>query len=203
LARRHAILGKLETNPPASEAPRSEPTARPAEFAPAPAASVVGAGDSNVGHDGHADQSMFNGGAFGELSANSTVASVLAAAANAESSPFARTQAPAPRETEHGGAERSAAGAAEAIGARLVADTRVPVIPARPQPFMPARRPDFPEHGHPSSFQGMGSAMAGGSAASAAVASHPADSDHKSHIERDPSVNKSLLLRLIAGVRGL
>jgi Domain of unknown function (DUF4388) len=203
LARRHAILGKLETNPPAFDALRSEPPAGQAEFAPSPSASVVDAGESHVRDDGRADSSVFAGGAFGELSANSAVASVLAAAANAESSPFARTQAPAPRETEHGGAERSVGGAAEAIGARLVADTRVPVIPARPQPFIPARRPDFPEHGHPSSFQGMGSAMAGGSAASAAVAAHPADSDHKSHIERDPSVNKSLLLRLIAGVRGL
>jgi hypothetical protein len=205
LARRHAILGKLETNPPASVALRSDSAAAQAEFAPSPSASAIDAGDSHVRQDGHADQPTFAAGAFGELSANSTVASVLAAAANAESSPFARTQAPAPREPDDGGAasaERSSGRGDEAIGARLVADTRVPVIPARPQPFIPARRPDFPEHGH-AGFQSMGSGMAGGSVGSAAVAAHAADSDHKSHIERDPSVNKSLLLRLIAGVRGL
>jgi hypothetical protein len=43
-----------------------------------------------------------------------------------------------------------------------------------------------------------GGSVVGSSAVAAAVA--PASSPH---IERDPSVNKSLLLRLIAGVRGL
>ena len=40
-------------------------------------------------------------------------------------------------------------------------------------------------------------------AAAAAGLAVAESTDHKSHIERDPSVNKSLLLRLIAGVRGL
>jgi hypothetical protein len=86
------------------------------------------------------------------------------------------------------------------------------VTPARPEPFLPRRTPDHPEDHVPastvsarppmatspmSSMSGGGSVV-GSSAVAAAVA--PAASPH---IERDPSVNKSLLLRLIAGVRGL
>jgi hypothetical protein len=68
---------------------------------------------------------------------------------------------------------------------------RTHVTPARPEPFLPKRQPEhaeMPLNGSPLA------AVAG----SAAVAASPA-----THIERDPSVNKSLLLRLIAGVRGL
>jgi hypothetical protein len=84
------------------------------------------------------------------------------------------------------------------------------VTPARPEPFLPRRTPDHPEDHVPaatvnarsamSAMSGSGSAgsVVGSSAVAAAVA--PAASPH---IERDPSVNKSLLLRLIAGVRGL
>jgi hypothetical protein len=63
---------------------------------------------------------------------------------------------------------------------------RTGVTPQRPEPVLPQRQPDFPEPGVPA-------AVAGGS-----VAAMPAPA-----IERDPGVNKSLLLRLIAGVRGL
>jgi hypothetical protein len=62
---------------------------------------------------------------------------------------------------------------------------RIGVTPARAEPFIPPRRPDHPETGL--------AAVAGGGPATAVAAA----------IERDPSVNKSLLLRLIAGVRGL
>jgi hypothetical protein len=84
------------------------------------------------------------------------------------------------------------------------------VTPARPEPFLPRRTPDHPEDHVPAStvtamspmsaMSGGGSvgSVVGSSAVAAAVA--PASSPH---IERDPSVNKSLLLRLIAGVRGL
>jgi hypothetical protein len=58
------------------------------------------------------------------------------------------------------------------------------VTPQRPEPFIPQRAPDHPEP----------VAVGGGLATAAATAQA---------IERDPSVNKSLLLRLIAGVRGL
>jgi hypothetical protein len=59
------------------------------------------------------------------------------------------------------------------------------VTPQRPEPFLPSREPEHPEP--------LAAAMAGGGMVASAA---PA-------IERDPSVNKSLLLRLIAGVRGL
>jgi hypothetical protein len=58
------------------------------------------------------------------------------------------------------------------------------VTPQRPEPFIPQRAPDHPE-----------TAIAVGGGGAAAATAHA--------IERDPSVNKSLLLRLIAGVRGL
>ncbi|MCU1677161.1 MAG: hypothetical protein JWM93_1919 [Frankiales bacterium] len=71
------------------------------------------------------------------------------------------------------------------------------VTPSRADTVVPRRRPDFPEEGMSAqgSTSGVGSVM--GSAATA-PATAPVTS-----IERDPSVNKSLLLRLIAGVRGL
>jgi hypothetical protein len=82
------------------------------------------------------------------------------------------------------------------------------VTPARPEPFLPRRTPDHPEDHVPASTMSSMSSTApmssgvgpvvGSTAVAAAVA--PAASPY---IERDPSVNKSLLLRLIAGVRGL
>ncbi|MDX6254336.1 MAG: hypothetical protein QOJ11_670 [Frankiales bacterium] len=80
------------------------------------------------------------------------------------------------------------------------------VTPARPEPFLPRRTPDHPEDHVPASTMTAvnavgshsGGSVVGSSAVAAAVA--PASSPY---IERDPSVNKSLLLRLIAGVRGL
>jgi hypothetical protein len=74
------------------------------------------------------------------------------------------------------------------------------VTPARPEPFMPKRRPEFPDDLPRSN--GPAARMNGGSLATATVAAADPFGD-KSLIERDPSVNKSLLLRLIAGVRGL
>jgi hypothetical protein len=59
------------------------------------------------------------------------------------------------------------------------------VTPQRPEPFIPQRAPEHPEP----------AVAVGGGIAAAPATAHA--------IERDPSVNKSLLLRLIAGVRGL
>ncbi len=82
-----------------------------------------------------------------------------------------------------------------------------PVVPARPDPIM-SRQPDFPEDpvavpaarraSVTASAASNGSHLTDGSAALAEV-----QLIGSSLIERDPSVNKSLLLRLIAGVRGL
>jgi hypothetical protein len=76
------------------------------------------------------------------------------------------------------------------------------VVPQRPEPMV-ARRPDFPEEpvaiagGRRSGASIRTTTETEGSAAVATAETVP------SLIERDPSVNKSLLLRLIAGVRGL
>jgi hypothetical protein len=96
---------------------------------------------------------------------------------------------------------------------------RAPVIPERPEPFTPERQPDFAEEpvpalarlsasssAAPSSAPVMASASPASSVGSVqgAHALKPETSPAPSHlIDRDPSVNKSLLLRLIAGVRGL
>jgi hypothetical protein len=61
----------------------------------------------------------------------------------------------------------------------------------RPESFVHSSESDHPQ-------PLAAAASGGGMVAAAAAASLPAGA-----IERDPSVNKSLLLRLIAGVRGL
>jgi len=90
-----------------------------------------------------------------------------------------------------------------------------PVIPARPEPFTPQRRPDHadgapafarasltsPSPARPSNTGTSGHGSVDGATALAPDAAQ--DPAATPAIERDPSVNKSLLLRLIAGVRGL
>jgi hypothetical protein len=71
------------------------------------------------------------------------------------------------------------------------------VTPVRTEPFLPRRRPDHPED---QALNAPILSTVGPVVGSTAVAAEPAPAPH---IERDPSVNKSLLLRLIAGVRGL
>ena len=73
---------------------------------------------------------------------------------------------------------------------RRIAAGRAEITPKRPEPFLPSRQPEHPEEPMPAV-----AAVAGGAPAPTPAAA--------SYIERDPSVNKSLLLRLIAGVRGL
>jgi hypothetical protein len=82
------------------------------------------------------------------------------------------------------------------------------VVPPRPEPFLPKRQADFDEAGAPSARPaGPVVTAAGGSSSGVgdvvgATATAP-DPDAASVIERDPNVNRSLMLRLIAGVRGL
>jgi hypothetical protein len=95
-----------------------------------------------------------------------------------------------------------------------VAQERRQVIPERPEPFTPSRRPEHAEPPAPA-FSRYAAAQPTASAAPAAPASsapvtatqgaHALATDPvaSSYIDRDPAVNKSLLLRLIAGVRGL
>jgi hypothetical protein len=98
------------------------------------------------------------------------------------------------------------------------------VVPPRPEPFLPGRRPDHPEHVGETARQsvsrpsaaGTSSPSAGGMSgglsssavegATARALSEPVAAVEPAAdgvIERDPGVNRSLLLRLIAGVRGL
>ncbi|HWG95268.1 MAG TPA: DUF4388 domain-containing protein [Mycobacteriales bacterium] len=84
---------------------------------------------------------------------------------------------------------------------------RAPVIPERPEPFTPARRPDHPEDVPALVRASAGdgatvTSLAGHGSVNGATAMQPAPQP-AGVVERDPSVNKSLLLRLIAGVRGL
>jgi hypothetical protein len=87
-------------------------------------------------------------------------------------------------------------------------EDRAPVIPERPEPFTPQRQP---EHAEPAPAYSRATvtppqastaptvgAVQGAHALAPDAAPAPA-----SYIDRDPAVNKSLLLRLIAGVRGL
>lgn len=76
------------------------------------------------------------------------------------------------------------------IGGGPTPARRAEITPKRPEPFLPTRQPEHPEEPMPAV-----AAVAGGAPAPTPAAA--------SYIERDPSVNKSLLLRLIAGVRGL
>jgi hypothetical protein len=81
-----------------------------------------------------------------------------------------------------------------------------PVIPKRPEPFTPARRPDHPEQVPVTvrAQMGGGAGTAGHGSVNGATAMQPEAVPASSGlVERDPNVNKSLLLRLIAGVRGL
>jgi len=86
-----------------------------------------------------------------------------------------------------------------------VAQGAVPqVVPTRPGPLV-ARKPEFPEGPIPG-VRGPSTAGIPRTIGATAVAAAPQTAPVPGSgalIERDPSVNKSLLLRLIAGVRGL
>jgi hypothetical protein len=86
------------------------------------------------------------------------------------------------------------------VGTHLPGD----VVPPRPEPFLPKRQADFDENGpsqatRPMQVRSSGPGN-GGVIGANAVALDP---DAVPVIERDPNVNRSLMLRLIAGVRGL
>jgi hypothetical protein len=87
----------------------------------------------------------------------------------------------------------------------MLVGTHVPgdVVPPRPEPFLPKRQADFDESGQSSPTRPMqvrGGPGNGGVIGANAVALDP---EAVPMIERDPNVNRSLMLRLIAGVRGL
>jgi hypothetical protein len=204
LARRQDILARLENDRVAAAADEVAEILVPPATVFAPLPPVVLATDA--AEDSADDHSGANGVladvGFADASTASTVASVLAAAAAGEPSPFPRPPAPVPsQDVEPAPMQRPAARVDDRVAAHLVADTRV--TPARPEPFMPRRRPEFPDDSARPSITRIGGGSGGGAAAAVAGLAVAEPTDQKSHIERDPSVNKSLLLRLIAGVRGL
>ena len=82
------------------------------------------------------------------------------------------------------------------------------VVPPRPEPFLPRRQADFDEQagsaGRPSGARaGRTVRLEGGLGDVVGATATSPDPDAVSVIERDPNVNRSLMLRLIAGVRGL
>jgi Domain of unknown function (DUF4388) len=131
--------------------------------------------------------------------------------------PVAQTR-PTQVAQQNGPATQTEPAAAAAEFVATVGGPHVPedVVPPRPEPFQPRRQPDHPEEvpAAPSrpafepartveagrTMSGGGRDGVGGVSGSAALAANPQAAPV---IERDPSVNRSLLLRLIAGVRGL
>jgi Domain of unknown function (DUF4388) len=99
---------------------------------------------------------------------------------------------------------------AGADGPVMLGGAHVPqdVVPPRPEPFLPKRQADFEESAPAPAVRavhvqaGPSASMSGLGDVVGATATAP-DPDSLSVIERDPNVNRSLMLRLIAGVRGL
>jgi hypothetical protein len=79
------------------------------------------------------------------------------------------------------------------------------VVPPRSEPFLPRRQAEFDDGSPASANRPIPNATSGGpgGAGSGDVVGATALEPQPSLIERDPSVNRSLMLRLIAGVRGL
>ena len=72
------------------------------------------------------------------------------------------------------------------------------VTPERPEPFRAPRRLE-----HPDSDEPVTALVGAVNGANAMVPDQLSSNGQPSSLERDPNVNKSMLLRLIAGVRGL
>ncbi|HEX8003964.1 MAG TPA: DUF4388 domain-containing protein [Mycobacteriales bacterium] len=134
----------------------------------------------------------------GDDDANDSVAALLRR--QAELSRLEGTPEPEPRRAEQ--PEAAEAAAPEPVAEAPRRPEIVPdVVPQRPEPMV-ARRPEFPEEVSVPGVRRPAAAVrtTTETEGSAAVATAETVSPL---IERDPSVNKSLLLRLIAGVRGL
>lgn len=126
--------------------------------------------------------------------------------------------APAPDATQAAPAREAAPAQTEADLVTASADGPTPamlggahvpqdVVPPRPEPFLPRRQADFDElvgghAGRPVTVPSGQGQNGPGALADVMGAAAPA-LDGQTVIERDPSVNRSLMLRLIAGVRGL
>ncbi len=115
---------------------------------------------------------------------------------------------PAGEPSDDGADERELASASAPDGPTMLGGAHVPqdVVPPRPEPFLPKRQADFDETGQrPAAALRTVPTQAAPSASLGDVvgATATAPDASSSVIERDPNVNRSLMLRLIAGVRGL
>ena len=92
-------------------------------------------------------------------------------------------------------------------GPQMLGGAHVPqdVVPPRPEPFLPRRTAEFDEGGalRPVGPAGPSATLGGGVGDVVGATATAPDPAAASVIERDPNVNRSLMLRLIAGVRGL
>lgn len=93
------------------------------------------------------------------------------------------------------------------VGQPFVPPSERDVVPPRPEPFLPQRRPEHDTDERENELAAARAALpplptrttsVGGVVGSVAMAA-----DRAPMVERDPSINRSLMLRLIAGVRGL
>jgi hypothetical protein len=198
--RRLEMLVPLESaQPPAPSAPSARPAAAETPDGPARATSSAPA-------DGNGSAPAPRTGSFVPAA---PVGSLVPTSGERPTPPAPRAEAPAGDDEPD---------LVTTIGGPHVPDD---VVPPRPEPFQPKRQPEHPES-HPSrpgrtmfdsprpdpsprptpvaaSVPTSVGAAVGGVNGSAAMAADP----EAAVIERDPSVNRSLLLRLIAGVRGL
>jgi hypothetical protein len=143
--------------------------------------------------------------AAGAAASAAVAAAVHVPAPSAEPTPAAETARPADNDDD-------LVTASSGDGPVMLGGAHVPgdVVPPRSEPFLPKRQAEYDE-GTPALAQspranqplgnqgGPGPGNAGDAMAATAVALDP----DAAVIERDPSVNRSLMLRLIAGVRGL
>jgi hypothetical protein len=152
---------------------------------------LVTIGEASAATDPHAQRQQLLAALEGRAIGAEAVAP---AAAPEPPAPVAAPAAPAP--------------SVPAPAAPPAAETRRPVIPERPEPFTPARRPDHAEPAPTFSrytTAAQAPATPPASTVGAVQGAHALapEASPSTYIDRDPAVNKSLLLRLIAGVRGL
>ncbi len=218
VTRRQALLEPLERRTSGPETSTSEPVARTDDTSPVapdeaveqvePAAGQEPAEDFEPRGPKDAKKAEPSDEADGaqEAAEPPTTPKVAEASESAEASETTESAQPASTGGASADVQSAAAPAArpesDRVGqpaARAAEGRRMgDVVPPRPEPFRPARRPDHPEPAVPPRLQGVPSTPQ--TSGAAAIATDPTAS---TLIERDPSVNRSLLLRLIAGVRGL
>ncbi len=207
--RRLALLAPLE-RAGAATTPVDRPAAGREDPTPAPAAQAAPAAPAEPRPSAGAAPGSSVAGSLAPRSGSfvpATPAPVATAAPVAAVA--AESQAPPPAQASGSAGEGTVV--ATIGGAHVPED----VVPPRPEPLQGRRQPEHPEDApvapgrtpfepaRPVADSGRAptvSAGVGGVNGSAAMA---ADPEAAAVIERDPSVNRSLLLRLIAGVRGL